>query len=95
VKKAAHVSALLEGGGKLTTTDDRIVAQRPLAAPRQRPPRLISGRRELAQIRRRLVLARWHQVAILPDEIGLLLEDDDRVVLMTEVFGPCRVGDGA
>src|SRR5262245_19666096 len=60
-----------------------------------RAVRSVAGLRELAQIGRRLVLARRHQVAILPNEIGLLLEDDDRVVLMTEVFGPGGLGDAS
>src|SRR5215467_7122907 len=46
---------------------------------------------ELTQIRRRLIPTARHQVAVLANEIGLALDDDQRVVLVTDEFGPDRL----
>src|ERR1700722_19491643 len=54
-----------------------------------------SRRREIAQIRRRLVLAHGHEVAVLAHEIALAPDDDQIVVLAAQIFGPARLGGTA
>src|SRR5262249_15816804 len=92
VSNDGQLSPCCQGGGRLAVPLDRIVtvSRRNGAGNEQESTRCcdaasIASLRELAQIRRRLILARRHQHAILSDEIGLLLEDEDRIVLLAEV----------
>src|ERR1700732_5367594 len=55
------------------------------------PERLLLRPLEIARVRRRLVLARRHQVAVRTDEIGLAADDDVLVVLVAIVLGPSRI----
>src|SRR6266478_3588258 len=48
-------------------------------------------RLEIPQIRRRLILQGWHQVAICTEEIVFLADDDVTVVLGAVVFEPDHV----
>src|SRR5438876_892176 len=46
---------------------------------------------EISQVRRRLVLVNWHQVAIGTSEVSFLADDDVVVVLGAKIFGPDRI----
>src|SRR6202034_2761960 len=46
---------------------------------------------EIARVRRRLVLARRHQIAVGAEQVGLAADDDVLVVLMAIVLAPGRV----
>src|SRR6267154_1220830 len=61
------------------------------ASPRVSVASLLRLLFEIAIVRRGLVLARRHQIAVRTYKIGLAADDDVLVVLVAIVLGPCRI----